>query len=585
MTSGFLLWLLLASLQACLLLPWVLFLTAFSKRMPAAWLSVVLSAGVILPILVPVLDRIIPGKVLAIPALERTGLFKPTLEVARTAQAEPLPPLDGNGSHGSLLQSRFRLAFGIWAAGAVLFAAGRWWQMLRERLSLGRGDPLPSDDPLWEHWRQLVRSLGLKRVPWLVLHDKVRTPLTLGWIDPVLVLPRFLHQFDPYHLDMLLRHEAEHLVRHDVGRRVMLEIIQAVFWFHPLFHFALKRYDLEVERACDDAVLRAGYPTRDYVELLLHNARVTGHGGRQLRQRVQALLQRERSRGWSGPKRLNAGYVLLFGLLILPVFALKIRPWDDHNTLRPLSPGRSPAAWWRCRMGHGEMVDDWSGHGLHGRLFGAKWVNDPERGVCLEFDGKNSILALPAPPDTHWSTGPFTVAMWLKPAPGSDGGGLLLRGEPNSAWSGARVHDFSGVMRDYGERELLLGGDIKKVHDGKLNTGLCPGLNIFSVIALRSQQPIEAGRWQHLAVVIEPVGDYILFSCYVDGRKIAEENFARNIVINGDWPTAWWWFGRGESPPVQGNYYEGRLSDLAVFPDALSPEDILRTMAGTPPTK
>lgn len=584
MTSGFLLWLLLASLQACLLLPWVLFLTAFSKRMPAGWLTVVLAAGLLLPAVAPLLDRMVPGKVFAIPALERTGLFKPTLQALRPSQSEPLPPLDDNGSHGSTLQNRFRLAFLVWGTGAVLFAAGRGWQMLRERLNLGRGEPLSSDDPLWEQWRQLVRSLGLKRVPWLLLHDKVRTPMTLGLLEPVVVLPRAFHQLDPYHRDMLLRHEAEHLVRHDVARRVLLEIMQTVFWFHPLFHLAMKRYDLEVERACDDAVLRVGYTPRDYVELLLHNARTTGNAGRQLRQRVQALLQRERSRGWSGPKRLNAGYVLLFGVLILPVFALKIRPWNDHDTFHPLSPQPGLAAWWRCRMGHGEMVDDWSGHGLHGRLFGAKWITDPERGVCLEFDGKNSILALPAPPNTNWSTGPFTVAMWLKPAPGSDGGGLLLKGEPNTAWSGARVHDFSGVMRDYGEREILLGGDIKKMHDGKLNQGLCPGLNIFSVIALRSLEPVETGRWLHLAIVMEQVGDRVIFRNYVNGQKTAEENFARNIVINADWPTAWWWFGRGESPPVQGNYYEGRLSDLAIFPAALAPEDIVKTMSGMPPT-
>lgn len=581
--TEFLRWLVSSSLLACLVVPWVLFLVAFSQRAPAAWLTVLLSAGIAVPLLAPLVDHIVPGWVVVIPGLEATGLYEKEQGVrAMETNAEPLPPSTTEFASERKRTFWWKAGLGIWAAGATLMLAGKCWHMLRERLRLGWGTPLPSNDLLRAEWEQIVKLAGVRRPPWVMTHRSVRSPVLSGLINPVLQLPLDFSTLDPAARAMILRHEAEHLVRRDVWQRLGLELLRTVFWFHPLFPLALRRYDLEVEKACDDSVLRWGHSARDYAGVLLDEARKHRRNSRELKSRIKSLLSRERSRGWTGTKHLPAGYLLLFTGLLLPAFAIKFRPWADERTFHPIAPGDTVAAWWRCNTGHGNAVEDWSGHGRHGRIYGARWVKDAERGPCLDFDGQSAVLALPAS-DINWSAGPMTIAMWLRPRPGSDGGGLLLRGEPNSAWSGANVHGFSGTYRQYGEREIVLGGDIHEMHRGALNKGLRPGMNLFSIISLSAPDPLPTDRWSHLAIEIHERGNQVVMSFYVDARLASEQTFAKNLRTNEDWPTGWWWFGRGESPPVQGNYYEGRLSDLVVLRRVLDENQLAELMKGEPP--
>lgn len=581
--TGFLHGLLLASLQACLILPWVWLLTALSRRAPAAWLSVLLAGGIVLPLATPWLDRILPGPVVVVPVLERTGLFERDQEILpRESAGEPLPPFAGQAHRERAVERMQTWAFRIWLAGVVIFATGRCWQMLRERLRLGRGMPLASSDPLFSEWKQAARAARLARTPWLMVHPGARSPVTTGILNPVLVLPPDFSQRTLPQRAMIFRHEAEHLARRDLPLRLLLELPRILFWFHPLFPLVLRRYDLEVERACDDAVLRDGFAAKDYAELLVAEAKRRKRAGGGLSTRVKALFSRERSRGWGGSGRVPAGYLLLFAMLVLPVFAVKFRPWSGGD-FHPLTPRPAVAAWWRCRGGHGTAVEDWSGNGLHGRIYGASWVKDAERGDCLQFDGVDDVLALPAAPDTSWSRGPFTVAMWLKPAEGSDGGGLLLRGEPNGAWSGAKVHEFNANYVDYGEREIVLAGDIKETHRGTRLPGLRPGFNLFNIIALRITDPLPCGRWTHVAITMTEQNGTIFFQCYLNGTFAGEERFPSRLRSNEDWPTAWWWFGRGESPPVHENHYEGRLSELVVLRTALVESGVRAVMEGRMP--
>lgn len=583
--TGFLHWLLMASLQACLIVPWVWLLVAFSKRMPATWLAKLLAMGMVLPLLTPWVDRLLPGVEVVMPWLEKTGLYedKQPLRVARQG-SEPLLPLDNNEARERVQMRGWTILFWSWACGALFFITGRCWLMMRERLRYGHGFPVSANEALWQLWRAVTIQAGLQRVPWLMRHQNLTSPLTLGVLNPVVIVPHTFDQWSDAQRAMILLHEAEHIARRDVRRRLALELLWAVFWFHPMFPFALKRYDLEVEMACDDAVLRAGYPSQDYAELLLAEARASRSAGKSLRKRIKALLQRERSRGWLGSRHLGFGYMLLFAALLLPAFAVKFRPWKEKGDFHPLVDRPDVGAWWRCRTGHGNVVEDWSGHARHGRVFGATWVQDEERGNCLEFDGTDDMLALPSCPG-NWVRGPFTIAMWLKPRMGSDGGGLLLRGEPNGAWSGAKVHDFSTRYIDYGERELMLAGDIRQVHQGKLMPGMWPGLNFFNIISPYAPKWINDGRWTHLAVVMSEKNGMITFHCYLNGQLVTEEQFSSNLCHNEDWPTDWWWFGRGESPPVQGNYYEGRLSDLVVLPRSLNETQIRTLMSGNMPEK
>lgn len=578
---AFLHWLLVASLQACVILPWTWLLAALSQRVPSAWLSTLLAAAMLLPAIAPWID--VPGKTLVVPALAQTGLYDAALpHRLPVGLKEPLPPASGEAARTLALEQGWRAVLLLWAAGVALTVLGRFWNALRERLRLGPGEPVAGDDPLLAEWATVAAAAGLKTVPWLVRSRAIKSPRVSGMTLAALFVPPDFDRRPAAERAMIFTHEAEHLARRDPQWRLLLEAVRAVFWFHPLFSWTLRKHDLRTEEACDAAVIRAGHAPRDYAELLLAEARRHRRGGKQLRARVRGLLAPERSRDRTATPALKAGYAALFALLFLPAFALKIGPWEDEKGFRPLAPREPVAAWWRCTTGHGGILPDWSGRGLHARILGPDWLVDPDRGRCLEFNGKGDMIALPAV-ESDWTEGPLTFAMWLRPREGSDGGGLLLRGEPNRAWSSANEHRFETGHTAYGEREIVLAGDIETMHEGHHNPGLRPGLNLFGIVAVNGPAALPAGRWSHLALTIAPAGDQIVLRWFIDARLSGERRFPRAHRTNRDWPTSWWWFGRGESPPVQGNDFEGRLAELAVLRRALDEKELRELMAGRMP--
>jgi len=150
-------------------------------------------------------------------------------------------------------------------------------------------------------------------------------------------------------------------------------------------------------------------------------------------------------------------------------------------------------ALWRMKIGQGSIIADSSGNDRHGKIIGAQWIQDPEQGTCLSFDGQDDHLILRAP-DALWTDKPFTLSVWLKPATGSDGGGLLPRGNPNQTWCSAQA---SNGLDYLGEREIMLAGKIMPGSYNDLSTGLYPAINYWGVVAARTEKALQANVWSY----------------------------------------------------------------------------------------
>lgn len=133
----------------------------------------------------------------------------------------------------------------------------------------------------------------------------VPVPLVWGLWRPVILLPREAREWPPERLRATLLHEWTHIQRHDLVVQALAQLVTSVYWFHPLVWLAGRQLRKERERACDDAVLRAGFGAPEYAGHLIELARSLA--GRQvhapamaeqsdLEGRVRALLDRRRSR-------------------------------------------------------------------------------------------------------------------------------------------------------------------------------------------------------------------------------------------------------------------------------------------------
>ncbi|MBZ5578597.1 MAG: TonB family protein [Acidobacteriia bacterium] len=179
----------------------------------------------------------------------------------------------------------------------------------------------------------------------------VPVPLAWGIWHPVVLMPMEAREWPAERLRSALVHEATHIQRRDLLVQLLVQSVCSVYWFHPLVWLAARQLRKERERACDDAVLRAGIAAPEYAGHLMELAR--GLAGRHLHApamadrsdleaRVRALLDRRRNRRPLSPKAA-AGIACAFVVVLLP-FTLtraEARP-APPSTSRP--PAAAPAA-------------------------------------------------------------------------------------------------------------------------------------------------------------------------------------------------------------------------------------------------
>ena len=100
---------------------------------------------------------------------------------------------------------------------------------------------------------QLSRRAGLARLPRLTESESIGSPLALGFGKraEICIPTRALHELDHDQFCAMLGHEVAHHMRRDPMRLLGLNLLQAVFFFQPLFRVACRQLHLAAEEQCD----------------------------------------------------------------------------------------------------------------------------------------------------------------------------------------------------------------------------------------------------------------------------------------------------------------------------------------------
>ncbi len=112
-----------------------------------------------------------------------------------------------------------------------------------------------------------------KNVDGLLYSDRAATPMTWGFLRPVVILPAYAIEWTDQDRDLVIRHERAHITRHDWLWQILSSVTTAIFWFHPLMWIANIQLRREAEGAVDDCVLSNGVAPSDYASRLLDVAR------------------------------------------------------------------------------------------------------------------------------------------------------------------------------------------------------------------------------------------------------------------------------------------------------------------------
>ncbi|MBI4664289.1 MAG: hypothetical protein HY735_36295, partial [Verrucomicrobia bacterium] len=240
-----------------------------------------------------------------------------------------LPPTAPAKSRSAIVLSS-KLPWILWAIGAMVtgayFAAG-WVGILRLCRKL---EPI-RDEECSRHAQQFAASAGLRATPLLMQSREVGVPFTLGCNSGVIVLPRGWTEWTVERRRFVLMHEIAHIRRHDWLTQWLGWLAATVYWFNPVVWSAVKQVRIEAEKACDDAVLRAGHAASDYAEELLAIAAALPSARTPIppaipmaqrakfEERIQSILNARVNRSPSS-KVLVVGSVLGV-MLLLPVLA------------------------------------------------------------------------------------------------------------------------------------------------------------------------------------------------------------------------------------------------------------------------
>lgn len=138
----------------------------------------------------------------------------------------------------------------LWMAGAVLLAVA-FVVSYRRSVAVFR-TALPLTHPAINRWRQcypVLRGVPIRRC------DRIRSPLTYGLIRPVILLPKGV-DCDQEEVGYILLHEGTHIRHGDAWWKLFLAAALCVHWFNPLVWCMYVWANRDLERCCDESVVR-----------------------------------------------------------------------------------------------------------------------------------------------------------------------------------------------------------------------------------------------------------------------------------------------------------------------------------------
>ena len=201
------------------------------------------------------------------------------------------------------------LLVAAWCGGVSLVLVSYWRHWLPIRSALRRAKPVQLDAQYDAADLAILSSPSMWDVG------------VVGIRHPVLLLPDGLtNRLVPAQFRALIAHERCHIRCHDNLFAAVHVIIEALFWFHPLVWWIEARLVGERERACDEAVLRAGNEPGDYatgiLEVCHYTVRsrlswVAGISGSNLRHRVESIMRRDIGRPMSVCRLLALGLAVV----------------------------------------------------------------------------------------------------------------------------------------------------------------------------------------------------------------------------------------------------------------------------------
>jgi beta-lactamase regulating signal transducer with metallopeptidase domain len=140
--------------------------------------------------------------------------------------------------------------------------------------NLIQNNGLKKIDVQWKLFvKKLSAELGIKADVKIYLSEIVTSPLTIGFLKPIILIPvASINHLTVPQLEAIILHEMAHIRRLDYLINLFVSIIELCLFFNPFTQLISKIIKNERENSCDDWVLQYQYQPAMYAEALLRIA-------------------------------------------------------------------------------------------------------------------------------------------------------------------------------------------------------------------------------------------------------------------------------------------------------------------------
>lgn len=184
-------------------------------------------------------------------------------------------PSEAAAEQGSAKQewNLLQILLVLWSSVAVAMVVMKLICYHRYKKHILKGATNVSDEAVLEVNRAVSAKMMLKKPLAVYASHSIQTPMLLGTIAPVLVLPDLPYTREE--LRLVIKHELVHFKRKDILYKWLVQIALCIHWFNPLMYLVSREINKDCELACDEIVMRdeGREGAKRYGDILLKTAR------------------------------------------------------------------------------------------------------------------------------------------------------------------------------------------------------------------------------------------------------------------------------------------------------------------------
>lgn len=183
-----------------------------------------------------------------------------------------------------------------------------------------------------------LKEQRLERTVRVMVSDHIFTPITLGIIKPIIILPRSMKFKNHQQLSYVLTHEMVHIKHFDTLWKKVSTLVLCLHWFNPLVWLMYFLFNRDMETGCDEKVISiVGENQRsDYALTLIqlveqrsgYSTMYNGFGKNAIKERIESIMKFKKKTLLG----IGLGVILILAtIFMLIILSGKFKSGDEYE--------------------------------------------------------------------------------------------------------------------------------------------------------------------------------------------------------------------------------------------------------------